>query len=146
MRSKVAFLATVLATALVPFAVGQGSTAPAQPEDPTAQTPATHAPSAQPAATAPAIPEPSAKQPPDESPTVVPSNGISGMNPKARPFMGRVVHETAGYVLRAGDLEYKLDDQDRAREFRNKNVKVMGTLDKQTNTIRIGTIETSPPM
>jgi len=139
-------LSVALAMGLVPFALGQGSTTPSQPQDPTAQTPATQAPSGQHSATAPTVPAPSAKQPPDETSSVVPSTGSSTIRSKTRPFMGRVVHSFGSYVLRAGDLEYKLDDQDRAREFRNQEVKVMGTLDKQTNTIHIGTIEASPSM
>jgi hypothetical protein len=140
-----AVFSLIVAAGLLPLAFAQGSTTPTQPQDPTAQTPTTQAPGQSPATTQP-LPEPSAKQPPDESPTEARSTSTSGLHSKARPFMGRVVHDTSGYVLKAGDLEYKLDDQDRAREFKNRNVKVMGTLDKPTNTIHIGTIEASPSM
>ena len=49
----------------------------------------------------------------------------------------------SGYVLRAGDLEFKLDDQEKAKDFTGKNVKVLGNLDRQSNTIHIKTIEPS---
>ena len=57
--------------------------------------------------------------------------------------MGRVVKGNSGYVLRAGDLEFKLDDQEKAKDFTGKNVKVLGNLDRQSNTIHIKTIEPS---
>jgi len=52
-----------------------------------------------------------------------------------------VVKESAGYSLRVGELSYKLDDQERARSYEGRSVKVVGTLDKQTNTITIEKIE-----
>ena len=60
--------------------------------------------------------------------------------------MGTVVREKGKYLLRAGDLEYKLDDQEKVRDFVGKEVKVTGSLDKQTNTILVQTIEPSPAM
>lgn len=60
---------------------------------------------------------------------------------KERQFVGTVVKESAGYSLRVGELSYKLDDQDRALGYEGRTVKVVGTLDKQTNTITIEKIE-----
>ena len=58
--------------------------------------------------------------------------------------MGTIVRQKDGYVLRAGDLEYRVDDQTKARRFAGRNVKIMGTFDKTNNTIHMQTIETSP--
>ena len=58
--------------------------------------------------------------------------------------MGTIIRQKNGYVLRAGDLEYKVDDQTKARRFAGKNVKIMGTFDKVGNTIHMQTIEASP--
>jgi len=58
--------------------------------------------------------------------------------------MGTVLRKNGVYVLRAGDLEYKLDDPDKARSFLGKSVKILGTLDKPSNTIHVKTIERSP--
>jgi len=58
--------------------------------------------------------------------------------------MGTVLRRNGVYVLRAGDLEYKLDDPDKARRYLGKSVKILGTLDKPTNTIHMKTIEPSP--
>src|SRR2546423_15064948 len=75
--------------------------APAQRQDPTAQSPASPA---------PASPtSPSAKRPPDEGQKS--SEGESSApapDTKIRPFMGTVVHENGGYFLRARDIENKV--------------------------------------
>jgi len=57
--------------------------------------------------------------------------------------MGRVLRESSGYVLRAGDLEYKLDDADAVRSYAGKNVKIIGSLDRPKNTIHVKKIEPS---
>ena len=56
-----------------------------------------------------------------------------------------------GFVAKSGDrlvltdpltkTSYQLDDQRRARELVNKNVKVTGVLDPSTGTIRVSAIE-----
>lgn len=131
MRACVSVCAIVaLATALVSISFAQ--TAPAQPQDPTAQAPSSPV-------------GPSAKRPPDEAQK--PSEGESAVpasSAKIRPFMGTVVREQSGYFLRAGDLEYKLDDQTEARRYQGRSVKVTGTLEKQSNTIHVQKIEASP--
>jgi hypothetical protein len=58
--------------------------------------------------------------------------------------MGTIIRQKDGYVLRAGDLEYRVDDPIQARRFAGKNVKIMGTFDKTNNTIHMQTIEPSP--
>src|SRR3989441_13294593 len=95
----------------------------AQPQDPTAQSRASPAP-ASPAS-------PSAKRPPDEGRG---ESSAPAPDTKIRPFMGTVVHENGGYFLRAGDLKYKLDDQTEARRYEGRNVKVTGSLEKQSKT------------
>jgi len=124
------FAAIVLTMALASISFAQ--TAPAQPQDPTAQTPSSPA-------------SPSAKRPPDEAQK--PSEGESAApasSGKIRPFMGTVVRENGGYFLRAGDLKYKLDDQTEARRYEGRSVKVTGSLEKQSNTIHVQKIEASP--
>jgi len=129
------FATIALTIALASISLAQ--TAPAQPQDPTAQ---------QPASPAPASPaSPRAKRPPDEGQK--PSEGESSApapDTKIRPFMGTVVHEKGGYFLRAGDLEYKLDDQTEARRYEGRSVKVTGSLERQSNTIHVQKIEVSP--
>ncbi|MCU1298929.1 MAG: hypothetical protein JWO91_3207 [Acidobacteriaceae bacterium] len=133
----------ILVIALSISALGQGTTQPTQPTDPTAQTPTGPIPS-----TPPTFPAPEVKggapdtRPSDSTPTT--SDSSSGKEAKARPFMGTVLHSQTGYVLRSGDLEFKLDDQEHAKVYEGKNVKVTGSLDKKNNTIHVQTIELSP--
>jgi uncharacterized protein involved in copper resistance len=96
-------------------------------------------------AAAPTQTAPSAKRPPDEGESPNSSDALSRTRPsKLRPFLGAVRHQGNFYVLRAGDLEYKLDDSAQAKAYDGQNVKVIGTLDQQSNTLRIQTIESFP--
>jgi hypothetical protein len=115
----------------------RAQTAPAQPQDPTIESPST--------APNPGTPRslPNAKRLPDEAPN--PSRAeSSSTHGKSRPFMGTVVRQGKDYMLRAGNLEYKLDDPVQARAYEGKNVKVTGSLDHQSNTIHIQAIDPSP--
>ncbi|HZQ23103.1 MAG TPA: DUF5818 domain-containing protein [Terriglobales bacterium] len=145
-------LAVTLMAGLTTLASAQ--TAPSQPADPTAQsptTPAVQSPSTQAPATPPTFPDTnSAKQdqsgsqePGMKSPDSRPNDETSAdtsQNSRARVFMGTIVQGNDGYLLRAGDVDYKLDAQTQAKQFLDKNVKVMGTLDRQSNTIHVQSI------
>ena len=110
---------------------------PSQPVDPTQQAPAT--PPQQ--STPPTFP-PTAKQPPDESQP----NSAETSQDSNRTFMGTIVFNRGSYLLRAGDKEYKLDDQSKAKKFAGKDVKVLGRLDKQNNVLHVENIEIHPTM
>jgi hypothetical protein len=135
-------LILVLATSMSTVALAQGTTQPSQPVDPTAQTPGSPIPEGPIPSTPPTFPTPEAKG--GASGTKPTSSSSTTTSAKPRPFIGTVVQSQAGYVLRSGDLVYKLDDQDRAKAFQGKNVKVTGSLDKRNNTIHMRTIEPSP--
>jgi hypothetical protein len=109
-------------------------TQPAQPQDPTQQSPATRAPS----------PSRRAGQRAAEMRSEAAGESSSPTQVKARPFMGTVVRRQNNYFLRAGDLEYKLDDSSAAHKYEGHSVKVLGNLEKQSNTIHVETIEPSP--
>jgi hypothetical protein len=47
-------------------------------------------------------------------------------------------------ALRAGDLEYRIENQDQAKPYSGKSVKVTGSLDRKNNTIRARKIEWLP--
>jgi hypothetical protein len=53
------------------------------------------------------------------------------------------VKEKGKLVLKdtAANVSYQLDDQDRARQFEGKQVKVTGKLDMNTNLIHVESIE-----
>jgi hypothetical protein len=58
--------------------------------------------------------------------------------------MGNIVQRKGDYVLRSGDKEYKLDDQRKAKQYVGKDVKILGTLDRQSNEIKVQSIDVSP--
>lgn len=64
---------------------------------------------------------------------------------KAQTFTGKIAQSNGGYVLsdEANKVSYKLDDQDKAKQFEGKNVKVTGTLDASSNTIHVADIQPS---
>lgn len=56
-------------------------------------------------------------------------------------FQGKISESQGGYVLKdSAGVTYQLDDQKKAKDFSGQSVKVMGTLDSSTNTIRVSSI------
>ncbi|MBV8051908.1 MAG: hypothetical protein JOZ80_12005 [Acidobacteriaceae bacterium] len=84
-----------------------------------------------------------AQTPPPVQPHPTTTVSTSSLKAKLRPFMGRVLRQNGGYVLKAGDLEYKIDDADAVRNYAGKNVKITGSLDRQSNTIHVEKVEPS---
>lgn len=61
---------------------------------------------------------------------------------EAQTFMGQIMNHEGKYALHGEDGKtYHLDDQDKAKEFEGKKVKVIGTLDEENMTIRVSHIE-----
>src|SRR5437868_4235155 len=58
-------------------------------------------------------------------------------------FNGKIVKSKDQLVLKdsTSNMTYKLDRQDLASQYENKDVKITGTLDSSDNTIRVSTIE-----
>jgi Protein of unknown function (DUF5818) len=62
--------------------------------------------------------------------------------PAAQTLSGTVIKLGNKYVLKTTDKQtYELDDQDKAREYEGKQVKIVGSLDRTTNLIHITSIE-----
>jgi|ERR1700731_2726709 len=63
--------------------------------------------------------------------------------PEAKTFTGRILKSGENFVLSdsATKAKYLLDNQDRARPYEGKSVKVAGTIDVANNMIHIETIE-----
>lgn len=59
-------------------------------------------------------------------------------------FQGTIVKDKDKYILqdKTSGATYQLDNQDKAKEFAGRDVKVTGTLDPSTNTIQISDIQT----
>jgi hypothetical protein len=53
---------------------------------------------------------------------------------------GTVVKAGGKYVLKTSDMNYQLDDQQKAKRFVGQQVKVSGSLDTNTNTIHVSDI------
>ncbi|MGA8185622.1 MAG: DUF5818 domain-containing protein [Terriglobia bacterium] len=61
---------------------------------------------------------------------------------EAQTFTGKVMSSEGKYTLQGEDGKtYQLDDQDKAKEFDGKNVKVTGSLDEENMTIQVDQIE-----
>jgi len=60
-------------------------------------------------------------------------------NQSARSFEGKISKSGDKLVLQESSTQtsYQLDDQDKAKQFQGKNVKVMATLDPNTNTLHV---------
>lgn len=57
-------------------------------------------------------------------------------------FTGKILKDAGKYVLKvAGQTTYQLDGQDSLKQYENQEVKVIGSLDTASNTIRIVKIE-----
>ena len=124
---------------LLPAAYAQGG-AQSQPADPTAQSPTAPA-----QTTPPTFPEPAPSASPDQKAS--PSSDPASTTPDGtRMFAGSIARQKSGFVLKAGNNTYKLDNQSKAKEYKGKNVQVTGSLDKSTNTIHVEKIEASASM
>jgi Ni/Co efflux regulator RcnB len=57
----------------------------------------------------------------------------------ARSFEGKIAKAGDQLVLQESSTQtaYKLDDQDKAKQFEGKDVKVMATVDSSTNTLHV---------
>ena len=120
-RVKFPLMLAILATAIaVQPALAQSASAPQQ--DPNQATPTQTSPSTQ------------------TTPSATPST--SGAM-ESQTFTGKVTKSGDKYVLKddATRTSYTLDDQDRAKQFEGKSVKVTGKLDPASNTIVVSSIE-----
>jgi hypothetical protein len=62
--------------------------------------------------------------------------------PAAQTFTGTIVKDGSRYVLKvSSNSAYQLDDQDRAKQYEGKQVKIAGTLDANGNSLHITSIE-----
>ena len=82
-------------------------------------------------------PQPSGSQPESSQ-----AQGPAQAQPAAQSFTGTISKEGDTYVLKVSDTSsYKLDDQDKAKQYEGKRVAVFGVLDTNSNVIRVQKIE-----
>jgi hypothetical protein len=81
-------------------------------------------------------------QPSRSQPENSQAQGPAQAQPAAQSFTGTISKEGDSYVLKVSDTSsYKLDDQDKAKEYEGKRVSVSGVLDTNSNVIRVQKIE-----
>jgi len=63
----------------------------------------------------------------------------TNLSQSARSFEGKIMKSGDQLVLRdsATETSYKLDDQDKAKQYEGKNVKVTANLDASSNTLHV---------
>jgi hypothetical protein len=70
-----------------------------------------------------------------------PANPQNQQTP-TQSFTGKIVKDAGKYVLKvASNTTYQLDGQDDLKQYENQEVKIIGTLDTNSNTIRVVKIE-----
>ena len=78
---------------------------------------------------------------PSQQGSMPPQQQTDATNPQqsARSFEGKIAKSGDQLVLQETSTQtaYKLDDQDKAKQFEGKNVKVMATVDASTNTLHV---------
>lgn len=94
---------------------------------------------AQQPSTPPAMPGQSEPVPQQEADTATPHQS-------ARSFEGRIAKSGDQFVLqdKAAQTSYKLDDQEKARKYVGKNVKVMATMDSHSSLLHVIDITAAP--
>jgi Protein of unknown function (DUF5818) len=66
----------------------------------------------------------------------------SAQENESKTFTGKIANQDGKYTLQGEDGKtYQLDDQDKAKQFDGKSVKVTGTLDEESMTIHVSEIE-----
>jgi len=110
----------------------------ASPSDSPAQT--------SPAQTSPAQTSPAQTSPAQTSPSTSDQSGAAqgsapGSSQAAESYTGTVVKSGDKYVLKTDTGTYQIDDQDKAKQFEGKQVKVSGNLDKATSTLHVTDIQ-----
>jgi len=90
-------------------------------------------------------PQVKAQDPGQQPSTQQPAQPGAQDQKQAQTFTGKIAKSNDGYVLtdEANKVSYKLDDQDKAKQFEGKDVKVTGTLDASSNTIHVSDIQAS---
>lgn len=68
---------------------------------------------------------------------------VQAQQQSVQKFQGTIVKSKDKYILqdKMSGATYQLDNQDKAKEFAGRDVKVIGTLDPRTNTIQVSDIQ-----
>lgn len=94
-------------------------------------------------------PVPQPLPPPDRPVQQPDQRAAQPANPQAQPqppavqtFTGTIVKDGSSYILKVSKNNvYQLDDQEKAKRYEGKQVKIEGTLDANGNSLHITSIE-----
>ena len=121
-----ATMALAMALSVVSFAQQDQST------QPSAQQPTSDTQNAQ---------QPTADQQGTQQPSSPSQDSSTSMQTsQGSSFTGTVVKAGGKYVLKTSDMNYQLDNQQKAKQFVGQQVKINGTLDSTTSTIHVSDI------
>jgi len=74
--------------------------------------------------------------------TKPPADPQNSQTPATQTFTGKIVKDAGKYVLKvASNTTYQLNEQGDVKQYENQEVKVIGSLDASSNTIRVVKIE-----
>ena len=86
------------------------------------------------------IPQPDQQQEQQDQPKQ-PADPQQQQTP-TQSFTGKIVKDDGKYVLKvSSNTTYQLDEQGDVKQYENQDVKIVGTLDTASNTIRVVKIE-----
>lgn len=84
-------------------------------------------------------PDPKPETQPDSQPVAAPD---ADANASVHTVTGAISKDGDSYVLKVSDTtSYKLDDQDKAKQFQGQKVRVTGQVDLNNNQIHVQKIE-----
>lgn len=87
-------------------------------------------------------PQPMQQPAPNQGSEILQQAPPQANSPAAQTFTGMIVKDGDSYILKAaGTNVYQLDDQERAKQYDGKQVKVAGTLDASGNRLHVSRIE-----
>src|SRR5947199_9769802 len=130
----VAILALV--ATMLPAAFAQTS----DQTSPSSSAPAASSPAASPS-DSPAQTSPAQTSPMTSAESGAAQGSAPGSSQAAEAYTGTVVKSGDKYVLKTDTGTYQIDDEDKAKQFEGKQVKVSGNLDKATSTLHVTDIQ-----
>jgi len=79
----------------------------------------------------------------NEPQQVQPNQQDDMQQPEAKAFTGMIVKDGNRLVLQdpASKVSYKVDDENKVKDYLGKQVKIIGSLDASTNVIHVDSIE-----
>lgn len=75
-----------------------------------------------------------------------PSQTKPGQQQDVKTFLGTITKSGDKWILEDASkkVTYQLDDQEKAKQYEGRSVKITGSFDVATNTIRVAKIEAAP--